>query len=451
MNPFRCLTQLYSLLLLTLVICLCVLLSAPQLQAETRVSALYCRIDGSINPAQKDLLEKAIATCTEEQHDLLLLGLDTPGGLGQSMREMIKLMLNAPVPVLIWVGPSGARAASAGVFLVAASNVAAMSPQTSIGAASPVAMGGKDIPETMAKKIQNDFMSLIRGMAKSRGRNVEWYEKAVEEAVSITASEAVMKKVVDLMAVSPEDFLIQIGAKGLLSDSTIKHFSEDEFQIVPYKSGFRYALLSWLLDPQIAYFLLLGGMAGLFFELTNPGAVFPGAFGAICLLLGLYAMAVLPTTAAGLLLIVLSLVLFILEIAITSYGLLSIAGAVCLFIGSMILYKFEYGLVMLPVKVILPTVLAVSSFIVLGLFVVARAHRRPKQTGYSSMQGLPARVLEWSDEEGRVRVRGEIWMARSADGSHLKVQDQVRVTGADGLTLLVKPDASLNPQQGEQQ
>ncbi len=418
-------------------------------RSGSKVSALYCRIDGSINPAQKDLLENALAECEQKGHDLLLLGLDTPGGLGQSMREMIKLMLNAPIPVVIWVGPPGAHAASAGVFLVAASTVAAMSPQTSIGAASPVAMGGKEIPETMAKKIQNDFMSLIRGMAEAKGRNVQWYEKSVEEAVSITASEAVLKKVVDLMAVSPEDLMTQIGAKNLFKAEGIGAFSENEFEITAFEPGFRFALLSWLLHPQIAYFLLLGGMAGLFFELTNPGAVFPGAFGAICLLLGLYAMAVLPTTAAGLLLIVLSLILFILEIAITSFGLLSIGGVICLFIGSMILYKFEYGLVLLPVKVILPTVLAVSGFMILGVYLITKAHRRPRQTGYQSMQGLPATVLEWSDGQGRIRVRGEIWKARSAEGASLNSNDRVRVTGADGLTLIVQPETTNNQHQGE--
>lgn len=418
-----------------------VVLVLPQTsRAETAVSVLYCRIDGSINPAQEDLLQKVIQTCDQEGHDLLLLGLDTPGGLGQSMREMIKLILNAPIPVVIWVGPQGARAASAGVFLVAASTVAAMSPQTSIGAASPVGMGGKDIPETMAKKIKNDFLSLIRGVAKGRGRNVDWYERAVEEAVSITASEAVLKKVVDLMAISPEDLLTQIGSKGLLPTLTPSRFNPDQFQIMRYEPGFRYSLLSWLLDPQIAYFLLLGGIAGIFFELSNPGTIFPGVFGMICLLLALYAMAILPTTAAGLLLIGLSLVLFILELAVTSYGLLSIAGMICLFIGSMILYQFEYGLILLPVQVILPTVLAVSAFIALGLFLIAKAQRRPKQTGYQSMLGLPAQVVDWSNAQGRVRVRGEIWKARAAAEEVLSAGDWVRVVEAEGLTLRVAPE-----------
>ncbi len=410
--------------------------------ASERISVLYTRIDGSINPAQEDLLKQSIQACQADRHDILLIGLDTPGGLGQSMREMLKTILNAPVPVITWVGPRGAQAASAGVFLVAASTVAAMSPQTNIGAASPVAMGGKDIPETMAKKIQNDFLSLLRGVAAARNRNVDWYEKAVQEAVSITASEAVMLRVVDLMAVSPEDLLTQVGAKGLEWKGEVISFAEGNFSITKHDPGFRHSFLSWLLNPQIAYFLLLGGLAGLFFELSNPGTIFPGVFGGICLLLGLYAMAVLPTNVAGLLLILLSMVLFILEIAVTSYGLLSVGAVICLFIGSLILFDFEYGLGGLPLKVILPTVLAVTSFIGLGLILVTRAQVRPRQSGSEAMLGLQGEVLNWSGQEGHVRVRGEIWRARSSSGQTLNPGDQVAVTDIQGLMVVVSPARS---------
>jgi membrane-bound serine protease (ClpP class) len=404
-----------------------------------RVSALYTRIDGSINPAQEDLLQQSIRVCRSQGHDILLLGLDTPGGLGQSMREMLKMILNAPVPVITWVGPRGAQAASAGVFLVAGSTVAAMSPQTNIGAASPVAMGGKDIPETMAKKIKNDFLSLLRGVADARNRNVDWYEKAVEEAVSITAAEAVMLRVVDMMAVSPEDLLTQVGAKGLDWKGGVISFPADGFSITRHDPGFRYSFLSWLLNPQIAYFLLLGGLAGLFFELSNPGAIFPGVFGGICLLLGLYAMAVLPTNVAGLLLILLSMVLFILEIAVSSYGLLSVGAVICLFIGSLILFDFEYGQGGLPLKVILPTILAVTSFIGLGLYLVTKAQVRPRQSGAEAMIGLQGEVTKWSGREGHVRIRGEIWRARSSSGQALQPGDRVSVTDIEGLRVVVSP------------
>jgi membrane-bound serine protease (ClpP class) len=408
--------------------------------ANQSVSALSVRIQGSINPAQEDLLAKALETCRSQEHDLLLISLDTPGGLGKSMREMVKMILNSPCPVLTWVGPKGARAASAGVFLVAASSVASMSPQTSIGAASPVAMGGKDVPETMQQKIKNDFLSLIRGVAKAKGRNVDWYEKAIEEAVSITASEAVMLRVVDLMATSPQDLLVQAGSRGIPSPDGELRFQEDGFSLTEFQPGFRHSFLSWLLDPQIAYLLLLGGIAGLFFELSNPGAIFPGVFGGICLLLGLYAMAVLPTNVAGLLLILLALVLFILEIAVTSYGLLSIGGAISLFIGSMILFRFEYGFDALPVSLILPTVLGVTLLIGLGIVLVTRAQLKPKSTGSEAMLGLSGEVLSWKGGQGRIRVRGEIWKARTPGETELEPGSTVQVNDIDGLDLLVEPE-----------
>jgi len=406
---------------------------------QKKVSALYARIDGTINPAQEDFLKQALSACTQQGHDLLVLGLDTPGGLGKSMRDMLKLILNAPVPVVTWVGPKGARAASAGVFLVAASAVASMSPQTNIGSATPVAMGGKEVPEEMARKIKNDFLSLIRSVAKARGRNVDWYEKAIEEAVNITATEAVTNRVVDLLAASPRDLLEQVGAKGIAWNQTEITFGPDEFSIEKFEPGFRHSFLSWLLHPQIAYFLLLGGIAGLFFELSNPGAIFPGVFGAICLLLALYAMAVLPTNVTGLLLIFLGLVLFILEIKVVSFGLLSLGGVVCLLVGSIILFRFEYGMAALPLKVILPTVIGVSAAVGLALYLVTRAQVKPRQTGSEAMIGLTGEVISWQEAEGRVRVRGEIWRARTPSGARLSQSTQIRVTSMRGLLLEVEP------------
>jgi len=414
--------------------------SNAQSAGNPQVSILYARLEGSINPAKKDLLQQALRTCSEEGHDLLLIGLDTPGGLGQTMRDMVKIILNSQTPVAIWVGPKGARAASAGVFLVAASHVAGMSPQTNIGAASPVAMGGKEIPETVAKKITNDFVSLIRGVAKAKGRNVDWYEKAVTDALSITAQEAVMQRVVEFLAVSPQDMAAQIGAQGLDIQGQRITFGSENVRLKTYQPNFRTTFLAWLLHPQIAYFLLLGGIAGLFFELSNPGSIFPGAFGAICLLLGLYALAVLPTNAAGVLLIFLSFVLFILELAVTSYGLLSIGGVACLFIGSVILFRFEYGFTGLSLQVILPTVVAVSAFILLGLYLVTRAQVRPKKTGYQGMLGLGGEVISWNKEEGKARIRGEIWKVKSDSNQPISPGTQVRVTGVDGLTLFVQED-----------
>ncbi|MFO7801696.1 MAG: nodulation protein NfeD [Desulfovermiculus sp.] len=405
---------------------------------QARISVLYVRLEGSINPAKQDLLRQALQECTENGHHLLLLGLDTPGGLGESMRNMVKIILNAQTPVAVWVGPKGARAASAGVFLVAASHQAGMSPQTNIGAASPVPMGGKEIPETAAKKITNDFVSLIRGVAQAKGRNVAWYEKAVTDAVSITAREAVMQKVVEFLAVSPRDMVAQIGSRGLDIQGQKLTFDLQDVHMVSYHPSFRTTFLSWLLHPQIAYFLLLGGIAGLFFELSNPGTIFPGVFGAICLLLGLYALAVLPTNAAGVLLIFLSLILFILELAVTSYGLLSVGGVVCLFIGSLILFRFEYGFTGLSLQVILPTVLTVSAFILLGLYLVTRAQVHPRKTGSPGMPGLTGEIISWEGNQGKARIRGEIWKVKTESNQALPPGTRIMVTDVQGLTLLVR-------------
>ncbi|MFW5932445.1 MAG: NfeD family protein [Desulfohalobiaceae bacterium] len=414
-------------------------LAAQQDQEPAKISALYVNVQGSISPAQADMLDKAIAACQQEGHELLLLRLDTPGGLGQSMRDMLQSILNSPVPVATWVGPKGARAASAGVFLVAGSSIAAMSPETTIGAATPVQISGEDAPSAMQEKIMNDFMSLIRGVAKAKDRNVEWYQEAVEKAASITATEAAQNRVVDMLATSPEDFLDQIGARGLSLPEGTVHFTAQEVQLVEFEPGMRHGILSWLLHPQIAYFLLMGGIAGLFFELSNPGAIFPGVLGAACLLLGLYALAVLPTNAAGLLLILLSFILFILELAVVSYGLLSVAGIVCLFLGSILLFDFEYGYQGLPLQVILPTIAGVSAFIALGLYLITRSQVKPRQGGQEAMLGLPGKVVNWSGGQGQVLVRGELWRAKTQDGRPLEKGTRVQVQDLQGLILTVSP------------
>jgi membrane-bound serine protease (ClpP class) len=269
---------------------------------------------------------------------------------------------------------------------------------------------------------------------------VDWYEKAVTEALNITAQEAVMQRVVEFLALSPQDMATQIGSQGLELQGRRITFDQKDMRLVTYQPGFRTLFLSWLLHPQIAYFLLLGGIAGLFFELSNPGSIFPGAFGAICLLLGLYALAVLPTNAAGVLLIFLSFVLFILELAVTSYGLLSIGGVACLFFGSLILFRFEYGFTGLSLQVILPTVVLVSAFILLGVYLVTRAQVRPKKTGYQGMLGLTGQIISWDGEEGKARIRGEIWKVKPDSAQTLSPGTRVRVTDVQGLTLFVREE-----------
>ncbi len=405
-----------------------------------KVRALYVRISGTINPAQVDLLEEAKLVAVKKGYNIIIIGLDTPGGLAESMRQMVKIILNSPVPMAVWVGPKGARAASAGVFLVAASDIASMAPQTSIGAASPVGMGGGDVPKTLEKKIKNDLMSLIRAVARSRNRNVLWYERAIDEAVSLNAEEAVIKRVVDLIAISPKDLMVQIGKRGIDIKGQRVRFGPREFVINTFNPSMRYKFLAWLLDPQIAYLLLLGGIAGIFFELSSPGAVFPGVFGGICLLLSLYALSVLPTNVAGLLLILLGFVLFVLEIKVTSYGMLTIGGLVCLFLGSTILFKFELTSPGLTMKTILPSVLGIGVFVGVVLYLVTKAQVNPSPVGLESMVGRIGEVVEWDGNKGKIKVRGEIWKAQSLRGnSDLRKGTRVRVIACEGLTLIIEP------------
>lgn len=393
-------------------------------------------IASSISPVQAEHLASAMNTAAEEGFDLLLIRLDTPGGLGESMRQMVKSILNAPAPVIVWVGPSGARAASAGVFLVAAANVAAMSPQTTIGAASPVGAGGGDLGETMSKKVINDMKSLLKGIAASRNRNVPWYLDAVEESVSVTAEEAILLRVVDLLAVDRDDLLDQIGRKGVATGKGALRFDAASAHVVPFEQGLRYGLLSWLLDPQIAYMLLLGGMAGLFFELATPGAVLPGVLGGLSLLLGLYAMSILPTNAAGLLLLLFGLVLFILEIHIVSYGLLSVAAVVSLFVGSIILFPAS-GAQGLPLSTIFITVIGVSLLIGGAVLLAIRAQAQKPQTGLSALAGEKGVIKEWNGARGKVVVHGEYWDAVAVDGSVFKAKDDVWVVSVDKMLLTV--------------
>lgn len=398
---------------------------------------LVVEITGAITPVQEELLRAALARVQVEGHDLLLIRLDTPGGLLETMRGMVKDMLNAPMPVLVWVGPRGAQAASAGVFLVAASQVAGMAPQATIGSASPVAQGGEELSKTTSDKVKADLISLVRGAAASRGRNADWYERAVSESVSLSAQDAVLERVVEILADDPSDFLIQAGRRGIRHAGGVLRFDADRMTIERFEPGFRHRFLSWLLHPQVAYFLMLGGLAGLFFELTTPGAVLPGVLGGLCLLLALYAMSVLPTSAAGVGLILLGLALFWLEVKITSYGMLGVAAVIALFLGSIILFDPSSGMPGLPLSTVIVTVSGLSAFLALAVALVVRAQRSRKSLGGQAMLGLEAEVLDWRGSRGQVRTRGEIWSARSDDP--LRPGDRVMIVGIDGLMLVVRP------------
>ncbi|BBD09386.1 NfeD family protein [Desulfovibrio ferrophilus] len=400
-------------------------------------TVLVFELGGGITPATVDALDAAITLAESEASVCLLIELDTPGGLVDSMRSMVQRILSSRVPVVVWVGPGGARAASAGVFLVAASHVAAMSPQSTMGAASPVGMGGKEIESTIKTKVVNDLASLVRSLAESRNRNARWYEESVEDAVSITAQEAVMSGVVEYIASDSNDFMTQIAATGGIAfNGSRVPFEGANLKFKSFDPGFRHHVLSWLLQPQIAYLLLLGGIAGLFFEFTTPGAVFPGVFGGMCLLLGLYAMSVLPTNVAGVLLILFALILLVLEVYVTSFGMLGISALVALFFGSTILFSPGHGVSPLPLSLIASTVASVAILMGVCMVLIVKVQRSRSQGGTEAMTEEVATVRVWSSGRGRVFVRGESWKAAGPDS--LRVGDRVRIVSVKGLTLSVE-------------
>jgi membrane-bound serine protease (ClpP class) len=430
----------YSLFAAWTAVCLFIVVLCAPVSAQVRFHVTRVVVSGAISPAQDELLDNALSHAVAHDSDLLLMVLDTPGGLGESMRAMVSTMLNSSIPVAVWVGPAGARAASAGVFLVAASAVAGMAPQTSIGAASPVGLGGAEISETMARKVTNDFSSLVRGVAKSHGRNSQWYESAVTESVSITADEALALKVVEQVAPTDHDFLVQAGRAGVSFAGQTLRFDSDELEVTTFEPGFRYDFLSWLLHPQVAYLLLMGGLLGLFIEITHPGTVFPGVFGGLCLVLALYAMSVLPTNATGLLLVGFALILFVLEIKVISYGLLTVAGVCALFVGSVLLFRDDSGTLRIPLSFIMVPVVLVSAAAVGLIYLVARSQKIVRPTGLSAMVGQVGEVRSWEGESGQIFIRGEIWAANRVSADFTPCRGMiVQVVSVNGLTLEIGP------------
>lgn len=366
----------------------------------------------------------------------VILEIDTPGGLETSMRDIVKAILASDVPVITFVHPPGARAASAGLFIVTASHVAAMAPNTNLGAASPVGMGGA-VDTTMAKKATSDAAALIEGLAETRGRNVRWNIRAVREAISASANEALELNVVDLVARDLEDLLEQAdGRKVKLGEREVT-LQVAGAEIRRIETSFRHRVLSWLAHPNVAYLLLTLGFYGILFELNSPGAILPGVAGAIFLILGFVALQTLPVNVAGLLLILLALAFFVLEIKVQSNGILAVGGGVAFLIGSLILFDPGLGGVFrVSLAIVLGATLATLAFF---FFVIAKsvaAQRRKAATGAESMVGAVGEALGDLAPRGQVRVHGEIWQARSHEP--VAAGTEVEVVAVNGLQLEVR-------------
>jgi len=409
-------------------------LAAPVSAAPQPVATI--EIEGVISPVTLRLVGLAIDRAQAERAQALIIQLDTPGGLERSMRAIVQRMMNAEVPVVVYVAPTGARAASAGVFITMAAHVAAMAPATNIGAASPVMVGGGTADKTMMKKIENDAAAFIRTVALERGRNADWAEKAVREAVAITERDALKLKVIDLIADSVPDLLEKIDGRVIKLPKGPVTLATKGAPVRPIEIGFRDRFLNVITDPNVAYVLMMLGMLGLFFELSNPGVILPGVIGGISLILAFFAFQSLPINYAGLLLILFGIVLLIAEIKIVSHGILAIGGIVSMALGSLMLFDAPEVGFRVSWWVIGPTVAATAG---LFLFVVAagvRALGRPPSTGAEGLVGRTATVRERLGPEGQVMVSGEIWRA-VAEGEPLEPGAQVRIVGVDGLTLRV--------------
>lgn len=384
-------------------------------------------IDGIINPVVVGFITKAIKRSASEGAECLIIQMDTPGGLDLSMRSIIKEMMNADIPIIVYVSPSGARAASAGAIITIAADIAAMAPGTNIGAAHPVSLGGGKMGKEMAEKIENDAAAYVESIATKRNRNKEWAVKAVRESVSITEKEALKINVIDLIASDLNDLLSKIDGREIKTATGIKKLATKNITVNYSEMGTREKILDALSNPNIAYILMMVGLLGLYFELSNPGAIFPGTIGGISLILAFFAFQTLPVNYAGILLIILALILFILEIKVTSFGMLSVGGIISLTLGSLMLFDSSVPFFRVSFDIIIPVVATTSAFFILAVYLAIKAHRRKPTTGREGLLGATGIVKSKIDPQGKVFIHGEYWDATSdetiPEGTRVKVTE----------------------------
>jgi len=395
-------------------------------------------IDGDIiSPPVAEFLTDAINQVEREGGNCLIIHLDTPGGLDTSMRQIIKAILNSAVPIVVYVAPSGARAASAGAIITLSAHIAAMAPGTNIGAAHPVNLGGKP-PKEMVEKIVNDMVAYVKSIAKKRNRNTVIAEKMVRKSISLTAEEAVKKKIVDFMAGSFSELLQKLDGRKVKTTLGEVTLNTKGAEVKYIKGGLRYNILRILGNPNIAYVLMMIGLAGLYFELSHPGAILPGVVGAICLVLAFFAFQTLPVDYAGVLLIILGIIFFILELKITSYGLLTIAAIFCYALGSVMLFHRAPKYLQVSFKVLIPTLVFVSLSFIGILTLVMKAQRARIRMGIEALVGEEGEVIESIPEggTGKVFIHGEYWNAESDEP--IAKGEKVSVIGVEKLKLKVK-------------
>lgn len=391
--------------------------------------------EGVINPVAAEFIPEAITQAEKNHAQALVVKLDTPGGLDTSMRIIIKAIHASTVPVVVYVSPPGARAASAGVFITMAAHVAAMAPGTNIGAAHPVAMGGK-MDDEMKAKVENDAVAYIQSIAEKQGRNSEWAEEAVRKSVSVPEEEAVELNVVDLVAEDLRSLLHAIDGREVETTSGPKVLVTRDASVREIPMPLRLKILGGLSDPNIAYILMMLGIYGLIFELSNPGAILPGVVGAICLILSFYALQTLPINYAGLLLILLGLIMFVAEVFTPSHGLLTLGGIVAMSLGSIMLMQTDAPFLKISWAVIIPMIATSALFFTFVVGMGLRAQRPSPVTGMEGLIGLTVTAQTEISPEGRVLVQGELWEAVSDED--IQAGERAEVKAVDGLKLVIK-------------
>jgi len=416
-------------------------------------------VKGAIGVGTGHLIEEVLARARNERAGLVVLRLDTPGGLVSATRDVIAAILESPVPVALFVSPSGARAASAGTYIAYASHIAAMAPGTHLGAATPVQMGAPpapappprrdgDKPEgqpsgAMERKVMNDAVAYLRSLAQLRGRNADWAEKAVRDGATLTAEEAVREKVVDLLAGNVGDLLDRLDGRTVRTVDGDKLLATRHARVIDLEPGWKSRLLALVTDPNIAFILLMIGVYGIIFEFWHPGLGGPGIVGAICLVVGLMALSVLPVSLAGLALLALGVAMMAAEAFTPGIGVLALGGVVSFVLGG--LFLFDPAGADIDYAVAWPVVVgaaATNALLLVGLLgMILRVRRRKVVTGAEQMIGLEGSVVDWQDGRGRIRVHGEVWSARAA--APLPPGTPVRVERRDGLTLHVQPTRGM--------
>lgn len=457
-----------------------VLQVAASQAAESRPANVWLlELDGAIGPATADYFMTSLKDAQDADADLFVVRLDTPGGLDKSMRDMIKAILASRIPVVTYVAPNGSRAASAGTYILYASHVAAMAPATNVGSSTPVSIGGPapfptaptpasepkqsepsdgddskpeggaaEPPATaMERKVINDAVAYIRGLAELRGRNEQWAERSVRDAANLPASEALQEHVIDLIATNLDDLLAQLDGREIAVDDDLTVTLElGDPQVKYLEPGWRYELLATITDPNVAYILLMIGVYGLILEFYNPGMGAPGVVGVICLVLGAYALQMLPINYAGLALILVGIALMVAEAFTPSVGVLGFGGVAAFVIGSIILMDTDLPAYQISVPIIAAFAFASIAVFVFVIGVAFRARSRTIRTGAEGMVGATAEVLEDFDGSGHVRAFGEIWTAHAS--VPLTRGSTVRVSRVAGLTLDVEPYNELQKREG---